>query len=291
MSAIEVYTPVEPELHLTLPHDHANSVHSTSPFIYKLDEEFDFVEILPTSLHESSGWAMDSFTVAALTWAAARTKQVINRATRGVVPSVAVNAPIPDYMFKNLGMKKPHLVALLEGTSINPLLNIAKEKVTLKRLYCGLQQLGREAIDWITKARWRSVLMGDRSLWDWEDPRVLRPLEALVDDHRAIRGPPVQPAALASGSVTPTPSSPAGSTIVAPPSSPTTPVLPFGPVATPVAANVEDDIRLLLQLVLHPTASRYALRYPLVDVFNNAPHVNNGYVDSDSEDAMDVDSE
>ncbi|KAJ2923544.1 hypothetical protein H1R20_g13550, partial [Candolleomyces eurysporus] len=183
MSSIATYSPTQPELHLTLPHDHANSTLSTSPFSYKLDDEFDFVEILPTAVWESPKVALDSNLVTSIIWAATRTKQIMNRATQGRVPSVAVSAPIPDYMYKNLGMNKPRLATLLERANINPLLNIG-DKGQLTRLFRGFQQLGREAIDWIVEARWRSLLLGERSLWNWEDPRVLRPLFPISQDPR-----------------------------------------------------------------------------------------------------------
>ncbi|KAJ2923305.1 hypothetical protein H1R20_g13791, partial [Candolleomyces eurysporus] len=160
MSTITTYSPTQPDLHLTLPHDHANSILSTSPFSYKLDDEFDFIEILPSVYGEAPRVALDSYLVAAITWAATRTKQIINRATQGRVPAVAVSTPIPEYMFRNLGMEKPCLANLLKHANINPLLNI-RDKDQLRRMFWGLQQLGREAVDWIIKARWHSLLLGE----------------------------------------------------------------------------------------------------------------------------------
>ncbi|RXW14020.1 hypothetical protein EST38_g11836 [Candolleomyces aberdarensis] len=285
MSSIEVYSPLDANLHLTLPHDHANSLYSTSPFAYRLDNEFDFVEISPMEKGGPCLFALDDHLVSSIIWAATRTKQIINRATKGVVPAVGVQAPIPDYMFDNLGMKKPRLVSLLERTSINPLKNIGDQFI-LTRLFHGLQQVGREAIDWIVEARWRSQLMGKRSLWDWEDPRILKPLGRMVGDprlaHAAITGPQDAP------------SSPADSTTVVPPNSPASiasPVLPFSAMPQTDYEKAEDNVNMFLQLVLHPTASRYALHYPLIDVFDGSPHVNNGYISEDEGDRMEVDED
>jgi hypothetical protein len=83
MSAIATYSPTQPELHLTLPHDHANSILSTSPFSYRLDDEFDFMEVLPAQNGEEPLVALDAALVAAITWAATHTKQLMNRATAG----------------------------------------------------------------------------------------------------------------------------------------------------------------------------------------------------------------
>ncbi|KAJ2927229.1 hypothetical protein H1R20_g9863, partial [Candolleomyces eurysporus] len=182
MSAIEVYSPLDSDLHLTLPRDHANSIYSTSPLTYKLDEEFDFVEIFPTGDRNHLQVGLDPAFVTALFWAITRVKQIINRATRGAVPSVAVNVAIPDELFDNLGMKKPKLLVLLERADINPL-RCFGERSTLRQIVSGLQQLGREAIGWILEARWRSQLMGDRSLWDWEDPRALRGLRSILGNY------------------------------------------------------------------------------------------------------------
>ncbi|KAJ2936422.1 hypothetical protein H1R20_g672, partial [Candolleomyces eurysporus] len=289
MSSIEVYSPLDAALHLTLPHDHANSIFSTSPFTYKLDEEFDFAEILPLEEGEQPHVVLDSAVVAALFWAATRTKQIINRATRGAVPAVSVSAPIPNRLFENLGMKKPRLVTLFERTSINPLLNIG-DKGTLRRLYQGLQQVGREAIDWIIEARWRSQLMGSRSLWNWEDPRTLRPFGPWMKDAYFVTTTPNNsPASNSCGASAP--SSPTDSTTTLPSDSPIPTYLPFAPYDEREAGNAQDDVELLFQVVLHPTASRYALRYPLVDVFAGSPLINNGYVEAGEDEAMDVDQE
>ncbi|RXW12197.1 hypothetical protein EST38_g13656 [Candolleomyces aberdarensis] len=302
MSRIETYSPTQPDLHLTLPHDHANSILSTSPFSYKLDDEFDFI-VLPSNDGQPPTVALDSFLVSAITWAAVRTKQIMNRATKGRVPSVAVSAPIPDDLFENLGMEKPRLAVLLEQANINPLLNIGNRR-QLTQLFRGLQQLGREAIDWIIEARWRSLLLGKRSLWDWEDPRTLRSLSPISQDPRLSTTATTALRAIASNHT----DSPAGLCNPAtPPSSPnlsttgmgsstyatapSSPVLPFTTPGTPIIAGPQDDVDLLLQVVLHPTASRYALRYPLTDVFDGATLVENGYVESDDDEAMDVDSD
>ncbi|KAJ2922287.1 hypothetical protein H1R20_g14808, partial [Candolleomyces eurysporus] len=287
MNAIESYSPNDSNLHLTLPHDHANSTYSTSPFTYKLDHEFDFAEIHLVGDTQETLVALDHYTVAAIVWAITCTKQIINRATRGIVPAVAVSAPIPEFMYKNLGMDKPRLVALLESTQINPLRNLGKRSV-LQQIFQGLQQLGREAIDWIIEARWRSQLLGDQSLWNWEDPRVLRPLAPFVRDPRLLAAPAVDPRTIKDS----TGNSAGGTTT--PPNSPTSAILPFdvedptGPIAT------EDDGELVLQLVLHPKLSRYAMRYPLFDVFKGEVLIDNGYIGEDDEgkmDAMDVDSD
>jgi hypothetical protein len=166
MSAIEVYSPTDANLHLTLPHDHANSIYSTLPFTYKLDSEFDFAEIRMPGEEQAPLTALDMNTVSAIVWAITRTKQIMNRATQGrgktdpelqtnprlihdsPVPSVTAQARIPDYMYQNLGMDRPRLAMLLESVSINPLKNIGDHD-TLQQLYKGLQQLGREAVDWI----------------------------------------------------------------------------------------------------------------------------------------------
>ncbi|KAJ2925838.1 hypothetical protein H1R20_g11252, partial [Candolleomyces eurysporus] len=289
MSSIEVYSPLDTALHLSLPYDHTNSVYSTSPFTYKLDEEFDFAEIFPLEPGGRPRVALDSALVTSLFWAATRTKQVINRATRGVVPAVNVGAVIPDSLFKSLGMKKPRLVTLFERTNINPLLNIGDRDI-LTRLFRGLQQIGREAIDWIVEAKWRSQLMGNHSRWDWEDPRTLRPLGSWIDSSRLVAGTPYNSPAPASPSTTAYSSS-ANSTTALPPSSPTSAFLPFSAGGESQHGNAEDDVELLLQVVLHPTASRYALRYPLIDVFDGNPHINNGYVEEIGGDAMDVDED
>jgi hypothetical protein len=76
-------------------------------------------------------------------------------------------------------MAKPRLVTLLEQTNINPL-RCFGDRNTLKRIVNGLQQLGRKAVNWIVEAKWQSQLMGSKSLWDWEDPRMLRPLSAIL---------------------------------------------------------------------------------------------------------------
>ncbi|KAJ2923698.1 hypothetical protein H1R20_g13397, partial [Candolleomyces eurysporus] len=269
MSAIEVYSPLDSDLHLTLPHDHANSIYSTSPFTYKLDEEFDFVEIFPTGDRNHSQVGLDPAFVTALFWAITRIKQVINRATKGAVPSVAVNSVISDELFENLGMKKPKLLILLERADINPL-RCFGERSTLRQIVSGLQQVGREAIGWILEARWRSQLLGNESLWDWEDPRALR---GLIPDSSA-------------------PSSPTDSIVTLTPSSPGGVFLPFFEDYDKATSSVEgEEVELLLQLVLHPTASRYALRYPLANVFDGKPLIENGYVSNGDEDAMDVDEE
>ncbi|RXW11657.1 hypothetical protein EST38_g14199 [Candolleomyces aberdarensis] len=283
MTAIATYCPTQPELHLTLPHDHANSILSTSPFSYRLDDEFDFVEILPTHVGEESRYALDASLVAAITWAATRTKQMMNRATQGRVATAVVGAAIPDYMFKNLGMEKPRLALLLENTNINPLLNIG-EKDRLKRMFRGLQQLGREAIDWIVEARWRSLLLGDRSLWNWEDPRQFPRLAHIVQDPRLLALP-----APASSTPSENGSDTNATVYTTPPNSPT---LAFSTHLFENIPGPQEDVDLLLQIVLHPTASRYAMKFPDTNVFDGRTLVNNGYVDSDSEDdAMEVDHE
>jgi hypothetical protein len=76
------------------------------------------------------------------------------------VPAAGVNTVIPDEFFDNLGMKKPKLLVLLERTNINPLCCFG-DGSTLRQIMLGLQQFGREAINWITKARWQSQLMGN----------------------------------------------------------------------------------------------------------------------------------
>ncbi|RXW19084.1 hypothetical protein EST38_g6780 [Candolleomyces aberdarensis] len=287
MNAIATYSPTQPDLHLTLPHDHANSILSTSPFSYKLDDEFDFIEVLPGLHGETPKVALDSYLVAAITWAATRTKQIMNRATQGRVPAVAVSAPIPEYMFKNLGMEKPRLALLLERANINPLLNIG-DKGQLKRMFRGLQQLGREAVDWIIEARWRSLLLGERSMWDWEDPRILPTLFPVIRDPRLLNSiqvasPPGPDNDNSDSETTAT----QGTTT--PPNSPT---LPFSiPATTATYPGPQDDVGLLMQVVLHPTASRYALRHPGADFFGGSLLVNRGYVDSEGEDAMDVDDD
>ncbi|KAJ2936021.1 hypothetical protein H1R20_g1073, partial [Candolleomyces eurysporus] len=63
MSLIEVHSPLDASLHLTLPHNHANSIYSTSPFAYRLDDELDFVEISPVEKGGRPLCALDSHLV------------------------------------------------------------------------------------------------------------------------------------------------------------------------------------------------------------------------------------
>ncbi|KAJ2936133.1 hypothetical protein H1R20_g960, partial [Candolleomyces eurysporus] len=121
MTAIKVYLPLDSNLHLTLPNNHANSIYTTSPFTYKLDEEFDFVKIFPTNNRNHTLIGLDPTFMTALFWAITQVKEIINRATKGAVPSVAVNMVIPDELFDYLGMKKPKLLVLLERADIDPL--------------------------------------------------------------------------------------------------------------------------------------------------------------------------
>ncbi|RXW15931.1 hypothetical protein EST38_g9924 [Candolleomyces aberdarensis] len=185
MSAIEVYSPLDSDLHLTLPHDHANSIYTTSPFSSKLDKEFNFVEILPTGDRNYSQVGLDPAFVTALFWAITQIKQVINHATKGTVPLVAVNTIIPNKLFKNLGMKKPKLLVLLEQADINPLWCF-RDQSTLWQIISGLQQLGQEAIRWILEVCWHSQILGNQLLWDWEDPCALQGLLSIVGSHYKI---------------------------------------------------------------------------------------------------------
>ncbi|KAJ2934240.1 hypothetical protein H1R20_g2846, partial [Candolleomyces eurysporus] len=211
----------------------------------------------------------------------------MNRATQGRVPAVAVSAPIPEYMFKNLGMEKPRLAVLLERANINPLLNIG-DRDQLRRMFQGRQQLGREAVDWIIEARWRSLLLGEPSMWDWEDPRTLPTLYPVVRDPRLLNSIQMAPPSVGNNDDSDSETTATQGTTT-PPNSPT---LAFStPTTSATYPGPPDDVGLLMQVVLHPTASRYALRYPGANLFDGSLLIDNGYVGSEAEDAMDVDSD
>jgi hypothetical protein len=80
-----------------------------------------------------------------------------------IVPAIVIAATIPEELFTNLGMVKPWLVTLLKQTNINPLQCFGDHN-TLKRIVNRLQQLGCKAVNWIVEAKWRSQLMGSKSL-------------------------------------------------------------------------------------------------------------------------------
>jgi hypothetical protein len=189
-------------------------------------------------------------------------------------------------MFQNLGMEKPCLALLLENTSINPLLNISG-KDQLRRMFKGLQQLGREAIDWIVEARWRSLLLGERSLWDWEDPRIL-PRLAPISGDPCLMALPCPPSPTSSVSDESNTNATVYTTL---PNSPTA-FLPFTLHPLASVTGPQEDVDLLLQVVLHPTASHFAQRHPGTNVFGGQTLANNRYVTSeDEDDVMDVDAE
>jgi hypothetical protein len=150
-------------------------------------------------------------------------------------------------------MAKPKLCVLLERTDINPL-HCFGDCTTLRQVVNGLQQLGREAIGWMVEAKWRSQLIGDRSLWDWEDPCTLHPLLSLLGGYQPLQySPHLSPCS----SITELsePSSPTDSIVSIPPNSPTSTPLPFETDEERLRRTQEEDVELLLQVILHPTAS------------------------------------
>jgi hypothetical protein len=118
-------------------------------------------------------------------------------------------------------------------------------------------------------------------MWNWDDPRVLGPLASIVSDPRALEGAVCTPRAIEEGSNTPDGSK-------TPPNSPSPAILPFSPINESDKKEGEEGANLLLQMVLHPTVSRYARRYPFFNLFKGEVLADNGYV---SDDAMDVDSD
>jgi hypothetical protein len=69
MSTIKVYAPPSLDAQSVLPYNHANSTFSTSPFSYKLDEEFDFVEVFAAQGNALPQVVLDPAFVNALFWA------------------------------------------------------------------------------------------------------------------------------------------------------------------------------------------------------------------------------
>jgi hypothetical protein len=139
-----------------------------------------------------------------------------------------------------------------------------------------LQQLGQETINWIVEAKWQSQLMGTCSLWDWDNPQILLPLFTILGEYQAFNRALLNSSASSDSNLSAS-SLPTDSIISIPPSSaPNSPfyaLLPFRPLKGHLTKN-EGNIKVLLQVVLHPTVSRYTLKYPAANLFSRILLIN-----------------
>lgn len=190
-------------------------------------------------------------------------------------------------MFDNLDMHCPVILCYGLSGHINPLTTVSTPQEA-KNAFNYIQCIIQSGLVWIAEAQRRAVLIGPRCGWSF--PSVVyspeEPLPGITP--RLIELPSISdvPAAVV---YQPAPHN--DNTPAAPPSSPVpNNSSPLYTASTSFAActHPESGPSTCDEMVLHPQYSRFAHRYPFIDVFDRESLVENGYV---SDDSMDVDDE
>jgi hypothetical protein len=247
MSALTEYSPLAPGLSLVLTNNHLSSIPANSPLTYILNDLDDFLPIAKTG-DDKIIYAMDFGTANSIFWCLDRLVRYLKRCA-GIEPGFPNSPNIPEHMYHNLGLIKPRLVEYAEQYQINPLLNQGSKEV-LTSIFKALQGLGRELVDWMMEARWLSFEMEGGSLWNFNQPGI----NAFVSDARVLMPAVAEPPVLMD-------------------------VDPVTTIEGEADRMAEDSEEGGLQMVLHPTESRFVQRYPGFDVFKGQTLIDNGYVE------------
>ena len=261
MQTVELYHPTSANLHL-IPFANVNSIaDNINPLNYQLTTD-DFIAL--TQADGQLLYTLDPSTTGSLFWALHRLARYITRAASHDLhsdPTVpfASKGYIPEVYFDRINMKRPDILTIQDHHSINPLCGYTTRE-NLSAWYVDFQTIGRLAIQWIQAARQQTLQLGPGTGWNWgarHSSRLEYPVQCLI-----TRGTVEDE----------------GSDI-------------FSDVAckgsdeelsdwdqedfSEGGAGISDK-----RIVLHPSKSAYAARYPDFDPFAGKPLIDNGYVDN-----------
>lgn len=304
MQAIEAYTSLLSNLHLT-PFQSANTIiDDVNPLNYRLTAD-DFITL--TLPNGQLLYALDPATGTTLWWALRRIARVITRAAAHSIPinptlPVALRAYIPQFQFDRIAMQRPAVLSALEPDCMNPLYGYTSRE-NIQAWFIDFQNMGRQAIQWIRTARDQSAYLGVYSGWNWDT--LSQDITNLEFPNRyLIKGP--------EGKQSSTPGSiplltedidHVGSTLYNISAAYDPSISDSSSEGSGEGAMYDEDTvmeeadsgtqlaflsikRLKLRessdnrsLVLHPVLSAYARRYQDCDVFSKEPLIDNGYVE------------
>ena len=308
MQAIETYTPSLSNLHLT-PFQSVNTIaDDIHPFNYRLTTD-NFISLtLPDG---QLLYALDPATGTSLWWALRRIARVITRAAVHSLPidpsfPVSQRAYIPQFQFDRIAMQRPTILSTLDSNCMNPLYGYTSRE-NIQAWYTNFENMGRQAVQWIRTARIQSTYLGPYSGWNWDT--LYNEVSSLGYPNRyLIKGP--------EGMYLLRQKSFLQLTRTTERLGPVSYVLPsqYSPTVSDLSSEhsissivYDEDVvmkdtensklashqigRLKLTdlsdnrgIVLHPSLSAYAKRYPGYNVFSKEPLIDNGYVEREAGD-------
>ncbi|EDR12183.1 uncharacterized protein LACBIDRAFT_323269 [Laccaria bicolor S238N-H82] len=261
MQSVELYNPNSPNLHVSSLASMYSLSEDLNPLNYQLTTD-DFI-----ALAQPDGqllYTLDPSTSTSLFWALYRLVRYITRAAShdlyqdATIP-FASKGYIPQIYFDRIGMQRPDILAIQEYHSINPLCGYTSRE-NLIAWYRDFQTIGRLTVQWIQTARRQTLQLGDGTGWNWEarhGPRLEYPNRLLITNDTSETEADFFSDTSSEGSESELGSwSAEGS-------------------GTGIA-HVDNRV------ILHPTKSAYAARYPDFNPFAGLPLINNGYVDDNN---------
>ena len=261
MQSIELYNPTSPNLHLSSLASTYSLSEDINPLNYQLTKD-DFI-----ALTQSDGqllYTLDPSTTTSLFWALHRLARYITRAASHDLycdPTVpfASKGYIPQIYFDRIGMQRPDILTIQDYHSLNPLCGYTSRE-NLVAWYRDFQTIGRLAIQWIQAACRQTLQLGYGTGWNWEarhGPRLEYPSRQLITS-----GTPEMEDVFYSDSSSEGSRSELGG----------------WSSKESFAENSDNENRI----ILHPSRSAYAARYPDFDPFAGLPLIDNRYIDNDN---------
>ncbi|KIM38565.1 hypothetical protein M413DRAFT_75939 [Hebeloma cylindrosporum] len=171
MTAVISYSSNVPILDLSPLTTFSDVTYNVSPLFYQLQHE-DFHAF--ANNNREAYYCLDQGTGIALWWTLKRLYREIMRAAMAQLPQgedlpLTLSAPyqIPDYLFREIDLAPPAILDMGYVDSINALYMYAP-KETIQAFWSDFQDVGRQAVQWIEIAQFRSNFLGQDSRWDWD---------------------------------------------------------------------------------------------------------------------------
>ena len=261
MQSVELYNPTSADLHLT-PFANVNSLTDNfNPLNYQLTMD-DFIAL--TQADGQLLYTLDPSTTGSLFWVLHRLAQYITKAASYDLHSdptipFASKGYIPKIYFDRINMRRPDILTIQDHHSINPLCGYTTRE-NLSAWYIDFQTIGRLAIQWIQAARQQTLQLGHGTGWNWgagQSTHLEYPVRCLItsgtmeDEESNIFSD-----VACKGS--------------------------DGEISDWEEGNLNKESSSIgdKRIILHPSKSAYAVRYPDFNPFAGEALVDNGYVDN-----------
>lgn len=236
------YTPFHPQINLGRPAVTQQISNEVSPLHYQLNQ----TDVTPVTIGGTTNWMLNPNIAVAIIFTLQRLESRVVTAGHyriyDHIPILASN--LHDQQFIEINLPRPTVLLLNNSiTQFKPLFELNPDLERLHAMFYALQEIGREAVDWIATASERSTRFGPRTSWCF-DMAFTRP---------KFVAPPADPRPRPSRSKY---------------------ALLFKNKL--LINNHRSDN--CTTMVLHPTLSSYVKAYPNYDAFSGAVLIDNGYV-------------